>query len=254
MVRQLGLCLGFLAALCATSTQAADIPTDDAGFTAYIQNRLQLYASGPVNVVGPLSLSVGTSANSTPLPSLKPAHDTCIAQAAQCQAAADAYVQNTVHDVLQKPAASAAVAGVTTLVACNRTQRTLAVASIYLPVSSERWRSTGWIEIDPATCRGVLVTTNTTFYARAEEAVRSQRHASDSSSVLDVQLMNGLVQGDAMVPNAGGDIRLCVRHLGNWDVVANTLRETCSSDASEPADFKTFHSDGHAMQVWNLAS
>jgi uncharacterized membrane protein len=254
MKRQVRLCLGFLAALGATSAQASDIPTDDSGFTAYIQNRLQLYASVPVNVVGPLSLSAGTPANSSPLPSLKPVHDTCISQPAQCQAAADAYVQNTAHDVLQKRTASAAVPGMTTLVACNRTQRTVAVASIYLPVSSGKWRSTGWIEIDPATCRGVLATANTTFYARAEEAVRNQRHDADSMSGRDVEFMNGLVQGDAMVPNAGGDIRLCVRHSGNWDVMADNLRETCSSDASEPADFKTFHSDGRAMLVWNLAS
>jgi uncharacterized membrane protein len=156
---------------------------------------------------------------------------------------------------LQKPqAASAPVPGVITLVACNRTARTLAIATIYIPVSSERWRSTGWTNVDAGTCRGVLATANTIFYARAEEAVRGQRHDTDTASGRDIEFMNGLVQGDAMIPNAGGDAHLCVRHNGSWDIMATSLSGTCGSDASEPANFKTFHSEGRSLLVWNLAS
>ena len=126
MRHQLKLYLGCLSALLATAVQAATVPMDEAEFTAYIQKRLQLYAPAPVNIVGPLSLSLGAAADTKPLPSLKPLHDACLSAPARCEAAADTFVQNTVHDALQKPAAASAP-GVTTLVACNHTPHTLAV-------------------------------------------------------------------------------------------------------------------------------
>ena len=242
-----GFCFTLLLALNAGSALAAAVPMDEPGFTAYIQKRLQLYAPEPISVTGPFTLSAGTAANATSLPSLVPLHDACVSEPTKCEAAADTYVQNVVHDVLQKPApTSAAAQGTTTLVACNHTTHALAVASIYVPVSEEQWRSAGWTNVDSGTCRGILITAKDTFYARAEVANRSQVH--------DPNFMRGMADSDNGIANSGGDANLCVRHEGNWDTQVPTLRETCSGSASESASFKTFHAVGKPMIVWNLGS
>lgn len=243
MARHLKLCLGFQASLLVTATQAA--PMDEAGFTAYIQQRLQLYAPAPVTVIGPLSLSFGAAPDVKPLPSLGPLHDACLKEPAKCEAAADACVQSTVHDVLQKPAAGASAPVATTLVACNHTPHTLALASIYTPVASDQWRSVGWLNVEPGMCRGILATANDTFYARAEEATREQIH--------DPSVMGGMAQGDRGIASAGGGAKLCVRHTGDWDTTTSTLDRTCLGVAGETVDFRVFHSDGRPVLIWNLA-
>jgi hypothetical protein len=236
--------LGFLGVLLATAAQAATVPMDEAGFTAYIQKRLQLYAPAPIAIVGPLSLALGTGSDAKPLPSLKPLHDACMSAPATCESAADTFVQNTVHDALQKPAAVSAP-GVTTLVACNHTPHTLAIASIYIPVASQQWRSIGWTKLDAGMCRGILATANDVFYARAEEASREQLH--------DPDIMGGRAQGDRGIASAGGDANMCVRHAGDWDVLAATLSATCVGEARESANFRMFHADGRPVLMWNLA-
>jgi uncharacterized membrane protein len=217
---------------------------DEVGFTAYVQKRLQLYAPAPVNIVGPLSLSLGNAGDTKPLPSLKPLHDACLSAPATCEAAADRFVQNTVHDAMPKPAA-ATTPGATTLVACNHTPHTLAIASIYIPVSSQQWRSVGWTKLDAGMCRGILATANDVFYARAEEDNREQMH--------DPNLMGGRAQGDSGIASAGGDANLCVRHTGDWDVSVATLSATCIGETRESANFRIFHADGRPLLMWNLA-
>ena len=174
---RIAICFTLLLGLSAGGALAAAIPMDEPGFTAYIQKRLQLYAPEPISVTGLFTLSAGTASDVKNLPSLIPLHDACLSEPTKCEAAADTYVQNVVHDILQKPAPARATApGTTTLVACNHTEHALAIASIYIPVSSEQWRSSGWTNVDSGTCRGILVTAKDTFYARAEIANRSQVH------------------------------------------------------------------------------
>jgi uncharacterized membrane protein len=221
---------------------------DDAGFTTYVQQKLQLYSPSPISSTGTLSLSVSAPGSATNLPSLKPVHDSCVATPAKCDRAVNDYVQGVAHDVLQRatssPAAQPATpANATQLVACNHTTHTVQLASVYIPLSSTRWRSTGWMPLEPDKCRGILLTSNSTFYARAEAAVRSTMH--------DPYLKGGMTEGDVTIANAGGDIDLCVPHLGDWDDTADSLNTLCKTD-KEPAKFRTFHADGQAMQIWNL--
>jgi uncharacterized membrane protein len=246
-MNRIAICFTLLLALSAGAALAAAVPMDEPSFTAYIQKRLQLYAPEPISVTGPFTLSAGTASDAKNLPSLVPLHDACLSEPTKCEAAADTYVQNVVHDVLQKAApASEAAQGTTTLVACNHTTHALAIASIYIPVSGEQWRSAGWTNVDSGTCRGILVTAKDTFYARAEVANRSQVH--------DPNFMRGMADSDNGIANAGGDANWCVRHEGNWDLQARTLRETCGGEARESASFKTFHAVGKPMIVWNLGS
>jgi uncharacterized membrane protein len=244
-MRRLGVSILFgLSASCAF---AATVPMDEPGFTAYIQRRLQLYAPEPIVITAPFSLSVGESGRTRALPSLLPLHNSCVSDPAKCDAAADAFVQAVAHDELQKPApASAAAPGTTTLVACNHTEHTLAIASIYIPVSAEQWRSAGWTNVDAGTCRGILITAKDTFYARAEVANRSQVH--------DPNFMRGTADSDNGIANSGGDANWCVRHSGDWDIQASTLRATCSGVVGETASFKSFHATGKPLLVWNLGS
>ncbi len=240
MARYQGICLGFVAAVWMTAAQAAEIPMDDAGFTAFIQQRLQLYAPGKITIAGPLSLTTGTTA----LPSLKPVHDACLANPSNCASLTDGYVQAAARD-LQKPAGTPA-SNVTTLYACNGTARTLEFASVYTPVGSDTWRSTGWITLDAGKCMGILQTTGDTFYARAEETNRAQLH--------DPNVRNGMSDSDSGIANASGDMTLCVAHVGDWDVSSPDLKGVCQGGASESAMFKTFHATGKPAIVWKLAT
>jgi len=246
-MRRISFCGAILFGLNVGCALAATVPMDEPGFTAYIQKRLQLYAPEPIAITAPFALAVGAAGNARNLPSLLPLHDTCVSDATKCEAAADTFVQNVVHGELQKPPPEKAAApGTTTLVACNHSTHTLALASIYVPVSAEQWRSAGWTNVDAGTCRGIMVTANDTFYARAEVANRSQLH--------DPSFLSGMSDSDSGIANSGGDARGCVRHSGNWDIQARTLRETCSGAVAESASFKTFHATGKPLLVWNLGS
>lgn len=244
---RLGICITILIGLGAAPASAATVPLDEPGFTAYIQKRLQLYAPEPIVITAPYTLAAGSAGSTRNLPSLIPLHDSCLSDPAKCEAAADSFVQNVVHDELQKPAPSTAAAfGTTTLVACNHTSHTLAIAGIFMPVSADQWRSVGWTNVDAGTCRGILTTAKDTFYARAEVANRSQVH--------DPYFMRGTADSDNGIANSGGDANWCVRHVGDWDIQAHTLRETCAGDVGESASFKTFHATGKPLLVWNLGS
>jgi uncharacterized membrane protein len=224
----------------ATAGLAADIPMDDAGFTAYVQKKLQLYAGATaITVSGPFALAAGTRA----LPSLKPVHDTCVAKPADCGTATNDYVQDAARD-LQAPAAPGTAAATTTLYACNGTTRTLNVAGIYQPVGGDAWRSAGWTSLDAGKCMGVYQTGGDTFYARAEGTNRAQLH--------DPHTRNGMSDSDSGIANAGGDIDLCVAHLGNWDVSSPNLKGTCQGEANERARFHTFHATGQPGVMWKL--
>jgi TonB family protein len=89
---------------------AGDIPKDKAAFTAYMQNKLQLYSPSPINVVGPLRLSVGTANAAVALPSLKTLHKRCIAAPATCEHAVNDYVQDVARAIQTPPAAEPTVA------------------------------------------------------------------------------------------------------------------------------------------------
>jgi TonB family protein len=86
---------------------SAEVPKDKAAFTTYMQAKLQLYSPSPIKVLGPLSLSVGTSNASVTLPSLKPLHKLCVASPLKCDHAINDYVQDVTREFLQKPAAAA---------------------------------------------------------------------------------------------------------------------------------------------------
>jgi hypothetical protein len=229
----------------AAYARASDVPSDEAAFTSYIQTKLQLYSPQPVNLAGPLSLSVGATATAVSLPSLKPLHELCATSPAKCDGAVNDYVQNVTREFLQNPARPSAWTGQTQLVVCNRTTRKVQLAGVYVPVSDTQWRSTGWMPLDPGMCRGILQTTHPDFYARAEDAVRSAMH--------DPNFKGGMTEGDVTIANAGGDTMLCVPHVGDWDDRADTLDSLCKSNR-EPTKFRTFHEDGKPMQIWNLES
>ena len=246
MVRKLAAVLALSAAF-VSAGHAAEIPSDAAAFTTYVQQKLQLYSPSPINLVGPLSLSVGPASSAINLPSLKTVHDLCVLAPSKCERAVNDFVQETVRGILQKPPANAAAAEPavvqTQLVACNRTSRVVQLASVYVPVYDTNWRSTGWIPLDAGTCRGILQTTHPVFYARAEGANRDAMH--------NPYVKGGMTEGDVTIANAGCDISLCVPHLGDWDDRVDTLENLCKTNR-EPAKFKTFHEDGRAMQIWNL--
>lgn len=241
MVRKLTLCLGLLAGL--TAAQASGIPMDEAGFAAYVQQKLQLYAPAPVYVVGPYELALGSGATAKPLPSIKALHDACVSDPSKCEGAVHDYVQDTAHDVMQKTA-DAVPSGSVTLFVCNGAPRTMNIAGIYIPVGSDKWRSTGWMPLEIGKCMGVLQTANPTYYARAEEANRNAVH--------DPNIRNGMADSDASIANTGGDISLCVPHTGNWDITAADLDGLCGRTANERAAFKTFHADGKPAHMWKL--
>ena len=136
MFRKLAAVLAISAAF-VTAGQAAEISSDEAAFTTYVQQKLQLYSPSPINLVGPLSLSVGPSSTAIDLPSLKPVHDLCLASPSKCERAVNDFVQDTVRSILQKPSPHVAAVALiqTQLVACNRTSRALQLASVYVPVT-----------------------------------------------------------------------------------------------------------------------
>src|SRR5690242_10349604 len=80
------------------------VPKDRAAFTAYIQKKLQLYSPSPINVVGPLSLSVGTANAAVALPPLKTLHKLCVASPAKCEHAVNDYVQDAARAIQTPPA------------------------------------------------------------------------------------------------------------------------------------------------------
>lgn len=234
-----------LSAAFTVSALAGAVPGDEVAFTAYVQNKLQLYSPSPIRSSGPLSLSVQTASATIDLPSLKQVHELCLSSPAKCDDAVNDYVQNTTRDFLQKPTAASPSSSSdrTQLVACNRTTRTVQFASVYIPVAETRWRSTGWMPLDPGMCRGLLQNTHPVFYARAEDAVRDAMH--------DPHRTGGMTEGDVTIANAGGDVTLCVPHVGDWDDHGDTLDGLCKTNR-EPTKFRTFHDDGKPMQIWNL--
>ena len=245
MNRQFAL-FSLLFAAFAASALGGDVPGDEAGFTAYIQNKLQLYSPSPIHSAGPMHLSVQATSATVDLPSLKPLHELCVSAPAKCDDAVNDYVQNTTRDFLQRSIAASpsSASNRTQLVACNRTTRTVQFASVYIPVADTQWRSTGWMPLEPGMCRGLLQTSHPVFYARAEDAVRSAMH--------DPHRTGGMTEGDVTIANAGGDMMLCVPHVGDWDDRGETLDGLCKSNNREPTSFRTFHDDGKPMQVWNL--
>src|SRR5215831_4453903 len=82
---------------------AADVPIGEPAFTSYIQNKLQLYSPSPINLVGPMSLSIGTASSAVNLPSLKALHEMCVASPAKCDGAVNEYIQNVTREYLQNP-------------------------------------------------------------------------------------------------------------------------------------------------------
>ena len=105
--------------LVAAPALAADVPKDKGAFTTYMQTILQLYSPSPINLLGPLSLSVGTSNAAVKLPSLKPLHKLCVASPSKCDHAVNDYVQDAARDFLQKPAAATSQQPPTTPVAAE---------------------------------------------------------------------------------------------------------------------------------------
>ena len=245
MNRQIVLVLLLSSAVAATAL-AGDVPADESAFTAFVQNKLQLYSPSPIQSLGPLHLAVKTANATVDLPSLKSLHELCVSAPAKCDNAVNEYVQNTTRDILQKPmmASPSSTANRTQLVACNRTTRTVQFASVYVPVAETQWRSTGWMPLEPGMCRGILQTTHPDFYARSEDAVRNAMH--------DPHRTGGMTEGDVTIANAGGDVMLCVPHVGDWDDHGDTLDGLCKSKNREPTKFRTFHDDGKPMQIWNL--
>ena len=76
---------------------ADGIPLDDAGFTAYIQQKVQLYSPAPVRVTGAFAIAIGPEVGANLVYSFKPLHDACVAAPAQCPVKTHDYVQDIVR-------------------------------------------------------------------------------------------------------------------------------------------------------------
>ncbi len=84
-------------ALTPAASRADGIPLDDAGFTSYIQQKLQLYSPAPVRVTGPFAVAIGPETGANLVYTFKPLHDDCIAAPAQCPQKTHDYVQDIVR-------------------------------------------------------------------------------------------------------------------------------------------------------------
>jgi uncharacterized membrane protein len=114
---------------------------------------------------------------------------------------------------------------IVTLRVCNHTDRTVLVASSYIPIGGSDWRNIGWTAVGAGACNDAFKTANGTFYARAE------------------------VKGDSS-KYWGSDIKQCVEYPGPYDFYTGSNDTTCPE--GEPQEFTTFHSDGRPVYVWNL--
>ena len=87
------------------AAMADGIPLDDAGFTTYIQQKLQLYSPAPVRVTAPFSVAIGADAGANLVFTFKSLHDDCVRDPASCPGKTHDYVQ----DIVRKfPAANSA--------------------------------------------------------------------------------------------------------------------------------------------------
>jgi len=84
------------AAVWAMPAFAADIPLDDAGFTGFVQAKLQLYTHAKVGSDTPLTLAVGPVADMELDFNLHEVHDRCVAAPAKCDGTVHDYVQEAV--------------------------------------------------------------------------------------------------------------------------------------------------------------
>jgi uncharacterized membrane protein len=119
----------------------------------------------------------------------------------------------------------AQAASVITLQVCNHTDKTVVVASSFIPIGGSDWRNKGWQPVHAGACQDIFKTTNRTFYARAEE-----KNNSDSFW--------------------GHGIQQCVEYPGPYDFFTASSDTTCPE--GEPAEFTTFHSDGRPVYKWDL--
>jgi len=91
-----GLLLVLLAALAPAAALAGDVPIGDAPFTAYIQQKVQLYTPAPVRVTGPFSIAIGAAGEANLVYEFKTLHDDCVQTPVQCDAKVHDYVQSVV--------------------------------------------------------------------------------------------------------------------------------------------------------------
>jgi len=112
-----------------------------------------------------------------------------------------------------------------TLRVCNRTSGKVEVASSFIAVGESDWTNKGWTGVESGACEDIFVTTNQTFYARAEVA-------GDSDSYW------------------GTDIKQCVEYPGPYNF--KTSSDDTSCPEGEAAMFTTFKSNGQPVYVWNL--
>src|SRR5689334_18084432 len=62
-----------------------------------------------------------------------------------------------------------------TLRACNHTHDKVLVAGSWIPVGGNKWLNKGWTPVPAGACKDVFVTSNRTFYVRAEVASHSDQ-------------------------------------------------------------------------------
>jgi uncharacterized membrane protein len=219
------------------SAYAGDIPLDEAGFGEYIQRRLQLYSRSPIKVAGPFTVSVAEPGGDKILPSFEPLHEMCMRQPSECERAADSYVSDTVHSIQQASPEPARASSVVTLRVCNRSTSDLYIAGVYIPLGGTDWRSEGQFKVPASSCGNVFETSNATFYVRAQR-----------DSLLDAPS-----HGNAATEQSStvGDIKLCARNQSAYHFTTDISSRSCSGGA-QLVDFRTIHSEGSAVYVWNL--
>lgn len=91
--RMLLVLLGLLAA----SPSLAAVPLDEAGFTAYMQQKLQLYSPKPVTVYAPYKVAIALPSGATAIFAFPDVHDRCVKDPAGCDQAVHDYIQGTVR-------------------------------------------------------------------------------------------------------------------------------------------------------------
>lgn len=84
------------ALIAALPARAAAIPLDEAGFGAYLQQKVQLYSPMPVRIAEPYTLAIGGETGVNLVYSFKALHDDCVAHPGTCDDKAHDFIQGIV--------------------------------------------------------------------------------------------------------------------------------------------------------------
>jgi hypothetical protein len=89
-------CLALLFLLAAPPALAGEAPLDEAAFTAYVRDKVQLYTPAKVRVIAPFSIAIGNPGEANLVFEFAGLHDDCLHDPAYCDARTHDYIQSIV--------------------------------------------------------------------------------------------------------------------------------------------------------------